>query len=409
MKIGGVYIRSVSKRFWIFLALLGLVLFALVKIACSGGSIPETRSNYANPTLQALEAESGSDWVADKINRAKAIKEMPDNAYPGQYFYEQMEEESVSSFTPYRLNVFIPPDAYDAANLDPLARYKESAEDWVFLPVIPVDNSSRSLLAEDSLTADNVIDEANPVDGRAFSRGVLMAFPRGAVPEEGRSYEVTAIPNTTAGKLFGSKVVFSEESFETWFLYTPVLFADSQWRSIVIKEITEPAAYRAQINMPIITGNYKVSLRYFDWPSGGGFPRLCASVSNSALAGVNSPEVFDGLSDSVINLANGKQVGTNDSYDDDSLDSLLGGVSYLEKTAPPITGYIYFGDPSEEEGSSAIGSKPGDVTFIMPSPRGTLLDDSGPKVTVKITADQWQQVDTSSSDYRRVQPFASCS
>lgn len=353
MKIGGVRITGVSKRFWYVAGGLGLFL-ALVFYLISSQPPP------ANPLVvpafppEKLEKQK-PNWIEPYISAYGLRK--PENfaAFTNNY--------SLNLGLPFRFRVAIP----EQETLLQRPSLNVQKYGYQFVPSVFLDPTL-------SVSSDDLVNlEEELISGQPL----VVGFPQGATPAAGQAYEVTGLLYWNSDQL---KRPTGEEAEA---LTAPVVIAASA-RPLATTELEAPTTHRAELDITYQERAQQLSIHRVEWSSGRQV-RVCISMTN---VGSPNPLVrWSGLDEFRAEFEQSVGQGSSTAVPDEMSPLSTQQVLDLNST---ITGYVIFDMPPAAAPSSGM-------TLYVPPLN---MAGTGPPSSIEIKPDQFQDVSEIDRDSR---------
>lgn len=374
MRIGGYYIKGVSKRFWVILVASAFLVFMLIQFwpkstdpvtAWAGGDL----ALYDDEAMRNL---TGADVVQEVCPNGGECINALEEPVPALQNGDNMGQ-------PFRVRVFIPepstPAGPDDRTLEEERKIlfsKKFDPAWQFTPSV--------LLGYDQLNQTNLADAAE--DG-SLSTENLSGFAATTFVSDGDQglgqggvvlgldpedqglgtgiYDVD-------GVLWGTSNAIEKASNQAYF-QTPVpVLLVMAINPVGVSEALEPASEVVDLDLGYRIGTkYQLELDRLEWPASGDQPRLCMSIRNVSNGPVESWSGLDGIK---LFVGGKPQDGSRDSSLADS-----GSTNTLLRNQP-LTGVITFGEPDQASDlfSGRVSDRP--LSLTIPSLLGTGDSDS---------------------------------
>lgn len=368
MRIGGYYIKGISKRFWIILLAFVFLLFMII-------------------TMWPKSEDPMAAWMSGEVSMAQALEDGTTAADLEKEFCPERDacinafskpasylESEANLAQPFRLRVFVPdpniivPDDTNKALKDRRASLfstRFSEQGWNFQPAV--------LLGYDGLDTATFQEG---FDTQGLSQTVAEAFVVGSDNQLGSGELVLGLNQPTGvapgiydldGVLYGmSNGLADSTKPETavgpeFAPYpSPVVLATRISR-VSFEEAVNPASQIVNLDISYQVGDiFRLRLDQLEWPGGGKRPRLCMALSNVSNI---QQTVWDGFGEMKLSVGGVQETAdTTETRFDKSADT------YLSPNGAPLTDYLYFGgtdgETDPETFSGSIQSQ--EVKLLIP-------------------------------------------
>ncbi len=384
MRIGGYYIKGISKRFWVILVAGAFLLFLLI-------------------SMWPKAADPDADWLSGQDVASLAdeliIKDQITPAELEQRIGCGQNNECINALrdpapalndyaslgTPYRLRVFVPDgntetptDEGKSLQEERRSLFSEEFDEygWSFSPAI--------IFGEDGITETAIIDQGgDELDTTALSDAGMEAFVPGEDGLLGEGDVVLGIKDPLGpglydvdGVLIGMSNILTAETAREPYLSnpSPVLLV-TRYVPITPAEVIAPASEIIELGINYSVGNlYRLRLDQLEWPGGSQPARLCLQVRNISNRRL---DVWGGAS--LINL----KVDDATFSDLDGTGTVFASEQFESGTE--VSGYVTLGDSEGSPAELSGGTAGKDIQLEIPTLRSTSGDSGSAEAIIQIT------------------------
>lgn len=367
MKIGRYQLQGIRKRFWVFLGVIALAIFAIFYFWPQ----PEDPLAAWNSGEQTAFSEAGFPATKPLSDSSLSVQdiftdERLGNCAEGRpecIYSIQDPTELVGSLNPnnigipFRFRAYLPSQEAVAEGSEvalPAERgslYSENFSDggWNFRPAVLAEALTLSEASPDGLGFDTDtldIEAANAfslADDFAIAPGTMLLGFQEGVPASGAIYDFDAMLFSTSNAIQRPDAPYSAQPVPT------LLVRD--FRPVGNEEVFEPASEVSDLDITYSAGErYQLSLHNFEWPADGK-ARMCVTLSNRSSRPV---PIWNGLYDGIrlrvggVTLLGAPAVGSRFE---------IGTETAEMQTGESLAGYIVFG--LEQEGVSNVANVSG--------------------------------------------------